>query len=156
MITPEQLCRSGSEDGHQLALFCWCATSGIPELKWLFHIPNGGSRHIAEAGKLKAMGVKSGVPDIFLPIGRNGFKGLWIELKKPVKGIVSKEQHEWLDFLFTQGYATLVCFGWIEARDCLLEYLGYVWQDAAFVHKEVKQTISITQYGEWLNRSKPK
>lgn len=123
-ITPEQLCRSGSEDGHQLALFCYCATSGIPELKWLFHIPNGGSRHIAEAGKLKAMGVKRGVPDICLPIKRNGFGALYIELKKPKVGIVSDEQEEWLDFLSDQGYATRVCFGWIEARDCLLEYLG--------------------------------
>lgn len=124
MITPEQLARSGSEDGHQLALFCWAATSGIPELKWLFHIPNGGSRHIAEASKLKAMGVKSGVPDIFLPVvGKFSSKGFWIELKKPIKGIVSKEQDEWLDFLSDQGYATRVCFGWIEARDCLLEYL---------------------------------
>lgn len=123
-ITPEQLCRSGSEDGHQLALFCFAASSGIPELRWLFHIPNGGYRDKREAGKLKAMGVKSGVPDIFLPVGRNGFKGLWIELKKPVKGIVSKEQHEWLNYLSTQGYATRVCFGWIEAKDVLLAYLN--------------------------------
>lgn len=123
-ITPEQLCRSGSEDGHQAALFCWCALSGIPELKWLFHIPNGGSRHIAEASKLKAIGVKSGVPDIFLPVaGRFSSKGLWIELKKPIKGIVSKEQHEWLEYLGSQGYANRVCFGWIEAKDALLEYL---------------------------------
>src|ERR1700733_8739225 len=121
-ITPEQLAKSGSEDGAQMALFCWCAQSGISELKWLFHIPNGGSRHIAEAGKLKAMGVKPGVPDIMLPIGRNGFKGLWIELKKPKVGVVSEKQHEWLDHLAAQGYATRVCFGWIEAKDALLEY----------------------------------
>lgn len=122
-ITPEQLCRSGSEDGHQLALFCWAASSGIPELKRMFHIPNGGSRHIAEASKLKAMGVKSGVPDIFLPISRHGFKGLWIELKKPIKGIISNEQNDWLAFLSEEGYDTRVCYGWEEARDCLLEYL---------------------------------
>lgn len=124
MITPEQLCKSGTEAGHQAALFCWAASSGIPELKWLFHIPNGGSRHIAEATKLKAMGVKRGVPDIFLPVRAKSFIGLWIELKKPIKGIVSNEQDEWLDYLAKQGYATRVCFGWMEARDCLLEYLG--------------------------------
>lgn len=125
-ITSEQLAKSGSEDGHQLALFCWAASSGIAELKWLFHIPNGGSRHIAEASKLKAMGVKSGVPDTFLPIGRNGFKGLWIELKKPKKGIVSNDQDKWLAFLAEQGYATRVCFGWEEARNALLQYLNGV------------------------------
>lgn len=123
-ITPEQLCRSGSEDGHQLALFCWAATSGILELKWLFHIPNGGSRHIAEASKLKAMGVKAGVPDLFLPITKYERSGLFIELKRPKTGIVSKEQSEWLEQLGCQGYATAVCFGWEEARDCLLQYLN--------------------------------
>ena len=132
-ITPEQLAKAGSEDALQKALFCWASTSGIPELKWLFHIPNGGSRHIAEAGKLKAMGVKRGVPDIFLPIGRNGFKGLWVELKKPKTGIVSDDQQEWLDFLTNEGYATRVCFGWEEVKTALLEYLGYVWVDQRFV-----------------------
>lgn len=121
-ITPEQLARVGTEAAHQCALMCWAASSGIVELKWLFHIPNGGSRHIAEAGKLKAMGVKSGVPDLFLPIMRNGRGGLWIELKK-IGGIVSKEQCDWIVLLVDQGYAARICYGWIEARDALLQYL---------------------------------
>jgi len=129
VITPQQLARANKESSHQSALFCWAASSGIAELKWLFHIPNGGSRHIAEAAKLKAMGVKRGVPDIFLPVRSANFIGLWIELKKPIKGIVSDEQDEWLDYLMKQGYATRVCFGWEEARDALLEYLGVVWID---------------------------
>lgn len=147
-ITPEQLCRSGSEDGHQLALFCFAASSGIPELKRMFHIPNGGSRHIAEASKLKAMGVKSGVPDIHLPISRHGFKGLWIELKriKP-PGIVSDEQEDWLAFLSEEGYDTRVCYGWEEARDVLLWYLGYVFVDSVFVHASVKGIVTFG--GEW-------
>ena len=122
MITPEQLAKSGTESGNQSALFCWAATSGIPELKWLFHIPNGGSRHIAEATKLKAMGVKRGVPDIFLPVRNIQYIGLWIELKK-AGGKISNEQIEWLYHLATQGYATRVCLGWEQARNALLEYL---------------------------------
>lgn len=31
------------------------------------HIPNGGSRNVIEAKKLKRMGVTAGVPDIFIP-----------------------------------------------------------------------------------------
>ena len=122
MITPEQLAKSGTESGNQSALFCWAATSGIPELKWLFHIPNGGSRHIAEATKLKAMGVKRGVPDIFLPVRTTNYIGLWIELKK-AGGKISNEQIEWLYYLSAQGYATRVCLGWEQGRDALLEYL---------------------------------
>jgi hypothetical protein len=127
-ITPEQLAAKGNESSHQSALFCWATQSGIDELKWMFHIPNGGSRNIVEAGKLVAGGVKSGVPDIFLPVARFSFKGLWIELKKPGSGdkkagVVEDNQRKWLDYLCSQGYATRVCYGWVEARDAILEYL---------------------------------
>jgi len=39
-----------------------------PELSLLFHPPNGGSRHGAEAKKLKEMGTRQGVPDLLLPV----------------------------------------------------------------------------------------
>lgn len=125
MITPEQLAKCNTEHGHQCALFAWATLSGIPELKWMFAIPNGGERTVIGGARLKAEGVKPGVPDIFLPIisYSRATYGLWIELKTK-KGVVSPKQHEWLDELARQGYATRVCFGWEEARDCLLEYLG--------------------------------
>ncbi len=123
--SPERYTLGGSEDSHQIALMIWAqtVTKLHPELKWMFAIPNGGSRHKAEAGKLKAMGVKAGVPDIFLPVSRGSQAGLWIELKKPVVGKVSSEQNEWLEYLRTQGYAAAICYGWTEARDIILNYL---------------------------------
>lgn len=128
MITPEQLASSGSEDGQQLALLCWCALNATkyPELKWLYHIPNGGSRHKAEAGKLKGMGVKSGVPDLCLPIKRGAYSGLYVELKKLKGGKVSDEQDAWIALLQSQGFGAIVCHGWIEARNVLVEYLKWV------------------------------
>lgn len=151
-ITPEQLARAGTEAANQCALMCWAASSGIVELKSLFAIPNGEQRSAVTGARLKAQGVKRGIPDLFLPVMRNGKGGLWIELKK-VGGIVSSDQQQWLEQLAFSGYATRVCFGWIEARDCLLEYLGYVWQDAVFVHKEVKQTVqfnTVSNPSEWM------
>ena len=75
----------GSEDSHQIALMAWANDSETrkiyPELEWLFHIPNGGSRHKIEAGKLKAMGVKPGVPDLALLVPKGPYNGLFIELK---------------------------------------------------------------------------
>ena len=132
MITPEQLAQSGSEDGHQAALFCWAVLDGIksyPDLKWLFAIPNGGVRDKITANKLKATGVKAGVPDIFLPIRRNHFAGLFIELKRPAtsgkkQGRLSNEQKEWREALLSQGYGVYVAYGWEDARDTLLAYLG--------------------------------
>lgn len=55
-----------SEDSEQITLFAWAArmTGKYPELRWLYHVPNGGSRGPAEAGRFKAMGVKPGVPDV--------------------------------------------------------------------------------------------
>lgn len=52
-----------SEDTEQINVISWASwqMQKYPELKWLHHIPNGGSRNRAEAIKLKQMGVKSGV-----------------------------------------------------------------------------------------------
>ena len=127
MITPEQLASSGTEDGHQLAVMCWAALNlnRYPDLKWLHHIANGGFRNKREAAKLKAMGVKRGVPDLNLPVKRGIFSGLYIELKKLKKGVVSDEQNEWIDFLRSQGYGAIVCVGWEQARDTIIKYLEW-------------------------------
>lgn len=57
------------EVDEQRAVFEWAeyAKGKYPWLKWMHHIPNGGSRNKIEAVRLKAQGVKRGVPDIFLP-----------------------------------------------------------------------------------------
>ena len=47
----------------------------------LFAIPNGGQRHLSVAAKLKAEGVLSGVPDLFLAFPSGEYHGLWLELK---------------------------------------------------------------------------
>jgi hypothetical protein len=62
----------------------------------LFAIPNGGARHKAIAGKLRAEGVRAGVPDICLPVPRGEYHGLFIELKRPKGGHVSEEQEAWI------------------------------------------------------------
>lgn len=48
-----------------------------PDATWL-HVPNGGKRSKAEAGKLKAMGVRAGWPDITILYGGRLF---CVELK---------------------------------------------------------------------------
>ena len=129
-VTPEQLAKSGSEDGHQMAVFAWAADNvdKYPQLEYLFAIPNGGQRHIAEATKFVATGLRKGVPDIFLPFGINNAHGLFIEMKIEKKrntkdGGLSKEQLDWIPALKQAGYAVAVCYSWIEARDCIINYL---------------------------------
>ena len=67
MITPEQLAANPSEHSQQAALFCWAAqhVGSIPELALLFAIPNGGKRDKITGARMRAEGVKPGVPDIF-------------------------------------------------------------------------------------------
>lgn len=117
---------NGSEDAHQISLMAWAndpeTRREYPELEWLFHIPNGGSRHKVEAGKLKAMGVKPGVPDLFLPIPKRSWNGLFIELKNE-KGKSSKEQLKWIDGLIDYGYCTLVSIGFKKAKEDIVWYL---------------------------------
>lgn len=74
------------------------------------------------AAKMKAEGVRAGVPDLFLPVARQGFHGLWIELKS-AKGRVTTVQAAWHERLRAQGYRVVVCRGWCEARDEIVKYL---------------------------------
>ena len=63
-----------------------------PELGMLFAVPNGGDRNMLVAKKLKAEGVKKGVPDLCLPLPRGGYHGLYIEMKRQKNGRISPEQ----------------------------------------------------------------
>ena len=114
-----------SEAVEQQHLFQWAAFAAgrYPELRFMFHVPNGGSRNKAEAAHLKAQGVKAGVPDICLPVPRAGKHGLWIELKAG-KNKTTERQDAYLEFLKEQHYHVAVCYGWEEAREVILEYLG--------------------------------
>lgn len=114
-----------SESDEQKALIKWANATkkNIEEIgKYLFAIPNGGKRDRKEAAKLKAEGVKAGVSDLFFPVGRGGYFGLWIEMKhgsnKP-----TDQQESWLYLMEDAGYKTAVCYTWIEARDAIKNYL---------------------------------
>lgn len=114
-----------TESAEQQALFRWVAwqRGKYPELDLLYHVPNGGSRSKAEAGRFKAEGVKSGVPDICLPVARGGYHGLYIELKRQRGSKTSGNQAAWIKDLSDQGYYTEVCKGWENAATVILNYL---------------------------------
>lgn len=112
------------EDTEQIHLFDWAAMQSgkYPELLLLFHIPNGGKRNAREGARFKRMGVKAGVPDLFLPVPRGKHHGLFVELKSP-GGRLSDHQREWLQKLAGSGYAACVCFGFEEAVRDITNYL---------------------------------
>lgn len=134
-----------TEDTHQILLMTWARKmilAGRPELKRLFAIPNGGLRGKGEAAKLKAMGVRAGVADLFLAAPQQTWRadgsewivgGLWIEMKAPggdgvKRGVVSAEQKNWLEEV-GGDYATAVCYGWEAAVQAIRGYLGGEWPE---------------------------
>lgn len=90
----------------------------------IYHVPNGGHRVKAVAAKLKAQGVKAGIPDLVLPMARGGFFGLYIEFKATVEPApVSASQRDCLRRLSEQGYLAIVCRGHFDAMEQLRAYL---------------------------------
>lgn len=112
-----------SEHSHQVALFKWAAMaeSVYPYLSCLYAIPNGGKRNAITGAMLKSEGVKSGVPDICLPVGRGGFLGMYIEMKR-VDRETSKNQKEWLNKLVEYGHKCVVCYSFESAKEELEKY----------------------------------
>ena len=76
--------------------------------------PNANAKH------LKQQGVKSGVPDLCLPVPRGRYHGLYIEMKTE-SGHTTAVQEWWGERLQAQGYAWRVCHGW-QAAVALLEW----------------------------------
>lgn len=113
-----------TEDEEQAWLFSWAeiSTARFPELRLMHHIPNGGKRSKAEAARFKRMGVKAGVPDIFLPVPRGRYHGLYIELKA-LDGRVSAEQTNFLSAVKKQGYFSAVAYGGQAAAEIITRYL---------------------------------
>jgi hypothetical protein len=113
------------ESEEQGALFQWARImeKQLPELRLLYHIPNGGLRNKLVAVRLTAEGVRRGVSDMCLPVARQGYHGLYIELKRRKCGKTTPEQQEWIDLLSGQGYKAEVCRGFDEARSVIERYL---------------------------------
>lgn len=112
------------ESEEQARLFQWAIyeCGKYPELKLLYHIPNGGSRNKLEAANLKRQGVKAGVPDLCLPVARGKYHGLYIEMKAG-RNKASENQKQWLSDLNEQGYCAVLCYGWNVASEVITNYL---------------------------------
>lgn len=122
-LTPRQLgVPEPSEEEMQAAVIAWADAQVHPALRWLFHVPNGGARDPATGGKLKAQGVRPGVPDLWLPWRTGAYSGLVIEMKrKPNRP--SDEQKDWIYHLMDHGWRVEVCYSAAAAIDVLREYL---------------------------------
>ncbi len=111
---------------EQAALIEWADKTVIDGIKigdYLLHIPNEGKRWPKAARDAKRLGVRAGVPDLFLALPRGEYAGLWIEMK--VKdGKLTKLQEVWLNRLDYAGYRAVCCYGFKQAIDVINTYLA--------------------------------
>lgn len=97
--------RLGTSRAKESVISCW-----IPE------------KSRAAGGRMKAEGLKPGVPDLCLPVARGGFHGLYIELKAQ-GGRPTANQEQWIEKLTAQGYLAKVCVGFESAQHLIESYL---------------------------------
>lgn len=111
---------------------------GVPDSRLLFAIPNGGARHIRTGVRLKAEGVRAGIPDLFLSVPRRIAEGqtelsasvtglthmrygLYIELKT-WEGKTSDPQRQVMAALRSQGYEVALARGVAQAQQAITAY----------------------------------
>ncbi|UMO89366.1 VRR-NUC domain-containing protein [Pectobacterium sp. PL64] len=111
---------------EQAALIEWADKTVIDGVRigdYLLHIPNEGKRGPKAARDAKRLGVRAGVPDLFLALPRGGYAGLWIEMKAK-GGKLSAQQEIWLKKMSSVGYKAEVCFGYDHAVHGIVSYLN--------------------------------
>lgn len=131
------------EDDAQRNLITWASHVVLEQapdveprgrlIDYLYAIPNGGKRGKIEAARLKGLGVKAGVYDMQLALGRGGYFGLYVEMKRDrhlfrtpgeADRAVSDNQKKWGKRASRANYKTVVCYGFDQARKAIREYLA--------------------------------
>lgn len=117
-VTPEHI--------EQVNFFQFLSLMAIdnPEVGLAHASLNGARMSWNQAKKQKAAGMKSGIPDIFFPVPRYPYHGLYIELKRVKGGVLSDEQKLMIPRLKEQGYLVEVCRGFEEATVVFRKYFA--------------------------------
>lgn len=140
-----------SEDTEQIVVIQWAQynTSRHPELKWLHHCPNGGSRNRLEAIKLKQMGVKAGVSDLCLPYPKGIYCGLYIEMKYE-NNRQQDTQKEFLRDMMAAGHFVATCYSAEAAIDVIKQYLNLKKSVQGEELKEIYEAAGVNAKAECM------
>ena len=109
------------EQVEMIIIFDWIRKQKLHKVA--FHIANERKTTPQGGALLRRMGVLAGVSDIFLARAKNGFHGLFLEIKAD-GGKLSPNQIEFLKSMDTEGYDTDTCVGHKAAIQRISEYLG--------------------------------
>lgn len=117
--------RFSGEDAEQFTVIEWADWNAVkyPQLRWLYHCPNGGKRDVREARKFRQLGVKPGVSDLCLPFPKGKYCGLFIEMKYG-NNKLQETQIEFLRDMANAGHFVITCYSGSLAIDVLEKYLS--------------------------------
>lgn len=108
-----------SEHDEQVAVVEYCDLMGHP----VYHIPNESKRSPAAAARLKAEGMRPGIPDLCIPVAKGEYHSLYIEMKSP-GGKPTAEQVAWIHRLRAEGMCAYVCAGAANAIALIERYMN--------------------------------
>lgn len=122
--------RRHEEDDHQAAFIQWCNLNRkrLPGVDKLFAIPNGAwlagtpAQRAIQWARLKRIGAKAGVYDLFIPVPIPPYSGLFIEMKRIKGGRESDDQKIFRTDMVSLGYRCCVCNGSSEAISAVEAY----------------------------------
>jgi hypothetical protein len=113
----------------QVEIFNWIRSNEEehPVLKVAFHTPNSFfGTGFAIIMWLKKLGMRKGIYDIIIPISKNGYSSLWIEIKNG-KGKLTVEQNMFKDLILKYSDHPTKFEVFYDAESCIQcikDYLG--------------------------------
>ena len=108
------------ESGNQQAFVAWCKIKGYP-YSLIYAVENEGQKTPQAGARAKRMGKRAGVCDLFFPVIRGGYGGLYIEMKAP-KGTVSASQKAFIKDMVQEGYLCEICYSAEQAIEVATAY----------------------------------
>jgi VRR-NUC domain-containing protein len=118
-----------TEAAEQRSFIKWCRVQldvRYPGIKLIFAVPNGAwMKSPRQAVSQKRGGLLPGIPDLFLPVPRGTYHGLFIEMKRIKGAKPSPLQLDTIAALAMQGYWCVVAYGAREAIGLIERYYSF-------------------------------
>jgi hypothetical protein len=107
------------EHDIQSVFFSWLDAYGV--MRWPRFVVGGKFQAFAIPNE--GQGLRSGVPDVFIPIPSINYHGLFIEFKRDEKSRVTITQKEWIRQLQDCCYCVRVCRSVDDAANVVIAYM---------------------------------
>ncbi|QFT40043.1 VRR-NUC domain protein (plasmid) [Vibrio sp. THAF191c] len=112
-----------AEHWLQVRIFYTLEVDYPDEYEFAFAVPNGGHRSKRSASLISYEGQKKGTPDVFIPIPKGIYHGMFLEVKTE-KGTASKDQKSKAELYRQMGYYVVIAKGYDACMAQLTQYFA--------------------------------